>query len=240
MKPQYREIAEQIQAEILAGTWPVGARLAPEKLLAETWHVSRFTIREAMSLLEERGLISRKRRVGTIVTSREPADVMVQQLNSMHELLQYPAETRLEMVKADVQEADVALARLLGCEVGTRWAKILCIRVSPGHPPICWTELYVPEDYAGLSDQIGKNGMPAYRLMEETFGLFAADITADLFASTLASPKAQRLGVEPGTATLVIVRRYRDPDGRLFEVSVSEHPATRFSYTIALKRQRQD
>jgi DNA-binding GntR family transcriptional regulator len=35
----------------------------------------------------------------------------------------------------------------------------------------------------------------------------------------------------------VIVRRYRDAQGQLFEVSVSEHPASRFSYKVSLKRQ---
>lgn len=236
-RPQYREIAERLQADILAGEWPLGSRLPPEKQLAESLNVSRFTIREALSLLEDKGLVSRKRRAGTIVTATRLPEVMVQQLGSMHELLQYPPETHLEVVGSETVEADVALARLLGCEAGTRWVRLQCIRQHPGNPPVCWTELYVPEGCEGLADMIGRGPLPVFRLMEESFGLFATDITADLFAGTLAAAKARALGVPAGSATLVIVRRYRDETGRLFEVSVSEHPAMRFSYTVALRRQ---
>ncbi|WP_439534589.1 UTRA domain-containing protein, partial [Polymorphobacter sp.] len=95
---------------------------------------------------------------------------------------------------------------------------------------------YVPERCAEIGERIGKDGTPVYRLMENMFGLVAADIDAELFAGTLPAPKAKPLGVEPGSATLVIVRRYHDRDGQLFEVSVSEHPASRFSYSVALKR----
>lgn len=235
-RPQYREIAERLQAEILAGQWPLGSRLPPEKQLAETLGISRFTIREALSLLEDKGLVSRKRRAGTIVTATRLPEVMVQQLSSMHELLQYPAETHLEVLSSETVEADVALARFLGCETGSRWVRLHCLRHNPGHAPVCWTDLYVPEDCAALAGKIGKGSRPVYRLMEE-FGHYATDIEADLFAGTISTAKAKALQVPPGTATLVIVRRYRDAGDRLFEVSVSEHPANRFSYKVSLKRQ---
>jgi DNA-binding GntR family transcriptional regulator len=235
-RPQYREIAERLQAEILAGVWPLASRLPPEKQLAESLNVSRFTIREALSLLEDKGLVSRKRRAGTVVSATRLPEVMVQKLGSMHELLQYPPETHLDVLSSERVESDVALARLLGCETGHSWVRLHCIRQNPGHAPVCWTDLYIPEDCAALADRIGRGSRPVYRLMED-FGHFATDIEADLFAGTLSASKAKALYVPPGTATLVIVRRYRDAQGQLFEVSVSEHPASRFSYKVSLKRQ---
>ena len=66
--------------------------------------------------------------------------------------------------------------------------------------------------------------------------MLAADINAELFAGSLSQRKAEALEVAPGSPALIIVRRYRDRNGRLFEVSVSEHPAGRFSYSIDLMR----
>lgn len=237
VKPQYRDIADRLLADIVAGKWAIGAKLEPENALAAHYNVSRFTIRQAMTLLEEKGLISRCRRIGTVVISTELPDIMVQRLNSMNELLQYPVETLLSPVRSDFVEVDVASSRLLGCSVGSSWNLTQCVRVHPGHLPVCWTDIYVPAQYADIAKKIGKDSTPSFRLMEQNYGLFATDISMDIFAGVLSANKAKALNIDPGAATLVIVRRYRDRDGQLFEVSVSEHPAARFSYSVNLKRQ---
>ena len=234
--PRYREIADQIQGEIASGKWPIGEKLAPEQALASLYDVSRFTIREAMSRLEENGLISRQRRRGTVVTATHPADQMVQKLGSMDELLQYSPQTRLKVLRTTIVEADVALAQMLPCSVGTRWARIETIRVEPKRSPVCWTDIYVPAEFAGVAERIGKDAPHAFQIMERASGLFATDIDAELMAGSLSQRKAEALDVAAGSPALIIVRRYRDRTGRLFEVSVSEHPAGRFSYSVDLKR----
>jgi DNA-binding GntR family transcriptional regulator len=236
--PRYREIADRIQSEIAAGKWPVGEKLAPEQALASQFDVSRFTIREAMSRLEESGLVSRQRRLGTIVTATQPVEQMVQKLGSMDELLQYAPQTRLKPVRTTIVEADVALAQMLPCSVGTRWARIETVRVESKRSPVCWSDIYVPAEYAAVAERIGKDSTPVFQLMEQTHGLMAADINAELFAGSLSQRKAEALEVAPGSPALIIVRRYRDANGRLFEVSVSEHPAGRFSYSVDLKRKQ--
>jgi DNA-binding GntR family transcriptional regulator len=47
---------------------------------------------------------------------------------------------------------------------------------------------------------------------------------------------AERLRVDKGTAALEIVRRYLDSSGETFEVSISVHPAERFSVSMRLRR----
>jgi DNA-binding GntR family transcriptional regulator len=191
-----------------------------------------------MSRLEESGLISRQRRLGTIVTATQPVEQMVQKLGSMDELLQYAPQTRLKPVRTTIVEADVALAQMLPCSVGTRWARIETVRVEAKRSPVCWSDIYVPAEYAAVAERIGKDSTPVFQLMEQTHGLMAADINAELFAGSLSQRKAEALEVAPGSPALIIVRRYRDANGRLFEVSVSEHPAGRFSYSVDLKRKQ--
>lgn len=233
---RYREIADQIKDEIASGKWSIGQKLAPEQALASQYEVSRFTIREAMSLLQENGLISRQRRLGTVVIATHPEEQMVQKLGSMDELLQYAPQTRLKPLRTAMVEADVALAQMLPCSVGTHWARIETIRIEAKRSPVCWTDIYVPAEFSEISERIGKTATPAFRMMEETYGLFATDINAELLAGSLSQRKAEALEVVPGSPALIIVRRYRDRNGRLFEVSVSEHPAGRFSYSVDLQR----
>ena len=49
-------------------------------------------------------------------------------------------------------------------------------------------------------------------------------------------PVAQTLDAEPGGPALEIIRRYLDPAGAPLAVTVSFHPAGRFSYVTRLRR----
>ena len=48
--------------------------------------------------------------------------------------------------------------------------------------------------------------------------------------------KAEVLGVEAGSPSLSVSRFYQGRGGRMFEVSISEHPASNFSYTFEFTR----
>lgn len=58
--PAFRAIAEEIERKIMAGELPVGSALPGEQAMATTFAVSRSTIREAIRLLEQMGLIARQ------------------------------------------------------------------------------------------------------------------------------------------------------------------------------------
>jgi len=53
----FEDVVEQIRASIVTGTLPVGERLPSERELAETFGVSRPTLREALRVLEAMGLL---------------------------------------------------------------------------------------------------------------------------------------------------------------------------------------
>ena len=59
-EPAYRAVARLIQGKILAGEWAVGAGLPSEAALAESLGVNRSTVREAIRVLEETGLLRRR------------------------------------------------------------------------------------------------------------------------------------------------------------------------------------
>jgi GntR family transcriptional regulator len=73
-------------------------------------------------------------------------------------------------------------------------------------------------------------------LIEARYGLRVAEIRLNAQAVNTSAELATRLQRVPGTAALEIVRRYFDSSGIAFEVSVSVHPADRFSVSMRLKR----
>ena len=53
----FQDIVEQIQSAILDGSIPAGEKLPPERELVDMFETSRPTLREAMRILEQKGLI---------------------------------------------------------------------------------------------------------------------------------------------------------------------------------------
>ena len=67
-------IAAQLRRSIVEGAYGFSDRLPAERHLAETFDVSRGTIREALRRLEELGMVTREIGSGTFVTYREFAE----------------------------------------------------------------------------------------------------------------------------------------------------------------------
>lgn len=234
--PRYQELADVLQREIESEVYPVGTRLPTELELCNRFSVSRFTVREALRRMIDNGMILRRQGSGTIVVSQNPTTMFVQKLNSIDELLQYSIDTQLKVKSAAPIKLDTETAQIIGGEAGDKWHKIESVRYLDEKSPICWTDVFVRPEHSELSNRIGKDTTPVFMIIEKEFGVVADEVTMDLFAGSMEQSKAWAMGVEPGSPTLVIVRRYKDKSGQVFEVSVSEHPAGRFTFSIDLLR----
>jgi GntR family transcriptional regulator len=68
---KYMQVADDIAARIASGELAPGARLRSERDLAEHYEVSYGSVRRAMEVLRERGLITTIHGRGTFVADRE-------------------------------------------------------------------------------------------------------------------------------------------------------------------------
>ena len=65
--PFWYQIAQSLRSEIVGMRGKSSLRLPTEEQMAERYGVSIITVRQALRTLEEEGLISRKRRLGTFI-----------------------------------------------------------------------------------------------------------------------------------------------------------------------------
>ncbi|NMA55204.1 MAG: GntR family transcriptional regulator [Firmicutes bacterium] len=70
-RPIYIQIMEKIQLLILAGVYPVGAKLPSVRDLAQQAAVNPNTMQRALAQLEEEGLVITQRTSGRFVTENE-------------------------------------------------------------------------------------------------------------------------------------------------------------------------
>lgn len=231
----YRQVADKLLAKIDSGHIGIGEALPPEPQLAQQYAVSRHTMREALRILRELGVVDRRPGAGTVVKARGPQPAYVQVIRSPRELLQYPPN-RLTVRSAQPVRAGRKLAKLLQCRTGERWLHVQALRRLRGkRTPISWLDLYLLPEYAGVVPLIGKRDQSVYEMIREKYGEVTTAVTMDLMGSRLSEELAAQLHAETGDPSLRIVRRYLGTGQRVFQISVSEHPADRYNYRLQLQ-----
>ena len=239
---RYAQVARDLTAGIESGRFPVGSLLPKELELCDHYGASRHTVRAAIRELQELGLVSRRRKVGTRVEASAPSRGYRQSLVSVEDLVQFGAAHRRVVREIEDLVVDRALAKELGCAPGTRWLRISSLRMNGEHgaAPIGWTDVYVDAAYGDLRDVVRQTpDVLISSLIESRYGRRVADIRQDIQAALVPAKLARELQVDAGTPALRIVRRYIDPAGEAFEISVTIHPADRFTFSIRLRRDRE-
>jgi GntR family transcriptional repressor for pyruvate dehydrogenase complex len=89
------QIADQIRSSILAGEFTPGAKLPPERELAEMFGVSRPSVREALNILASAGLVMSYQGGGTVVMSLVEAPTG----NTLSELIRVEQERALDVIE---------------------------------------------------------------------------------------------------------------------------------------------
>lgn len=236
--PRYQQVADHLMARIGAGKYPVGALLPTEMELCEQYEISRATVREALRLLRDAGLISRRRRIGTEVVARTSPASYRQPTNSIRDLLQYADSTRLQILSEKRIACDAALAELLECREGRAWLRIQSLRTLPGSArPVCMTTSYVDAGLPDIERNLESVTGPISAMLEREYGIRIARIEQSIQAIRLGKRHARLLRAEPGSPALRAVRRYYRDDDALLELSSAIHPGDRFTYVTSLVRE---
>lgn len=235
------DLARLLAEAIADGTHPVGSLLPTEFELCEAHGLSRYAVRKALDELQELGLISRRKNVGTRVESARPAGGFTQSIATVDELAQFGAQHVRVIRSAEPIVADLALAKELGCEGGTRWLHISSLRMDGGARarPICWTDVYVDAAFGGIDERVrAAPEVLISNLIEEHYGRAIVRIRQEVEAIPMPAQLAAQLQSEEGSAALRITRRYYDAAAQLLEISRTVHPANRFTFVMEMNRNK--
>lgn len=235
-RPLYRQISDSLLAGIRDGLFPVGTLLPGELDLIERYSSSRHTVREALRVLEDMGIVRRQRGRGTLVISTEARPAFVQSVRDPKELFSYPDNSAFRVLSEGRVGDDEHWATRVGDTVDEQWARISGLRTLVDGSPFCWTDIYVLPDYAPIAQQLGRQGIPVYEQIAEAYGEVVQRISLEICAGSLTGSRAVALEVDEGTPSLVLYRRYCGNGNRMFEVSVTEHPADSFSFALEFNR----
>ncbi|MFA6117442.1 MAG: GntR family transcriptional regulator [Sphingomonas sp.] len=211
--PLYHQIFLQLRGEIASGQRAVGSRLPTEQQLSQTFGVSRITARRALDELAQAGLVARKQRIGTIVTSHPAAKPIEGDIDqAMESLIAFGRNTQVRLIELETVPAAPPMSELLDVEPDADLVRAVRVRWQDDAP----LGHYVTHVPAALgvnltAESLSKTPMLAL-IREAGIRIGAADqiITATLADAALAS----LLQVDMGSALLRVSRTVFDPGKR--------------------------
>lgn len=232
--PLYFQVAQALETAISDGRLPPGTRLDNEVLLAEQLGLSRPTMRRAMQHLVDKGVLVRRRGIGTRVVQpkvRRPLG-----LSSLYEDLrnsgQSPSTTVLSLTQ---QPAEPEVAEALGVPAGTTVTVLVRLR-SASEQPIARMCNYLPNTIPGLAEGLTAATLEEHGLYEVIRGLGIQLHAADqsIGARTATAEEARLLGEPRGAALLTMQRTAYDDHGRVVEFGSHVYAASRYSFELSM------
>lgn len=131
--PRYIQIADQLRHNIQMQVYVVGDQLPPESQLSQQFEVNRHTLRQAVALLRQEGLLRAERGRGTFVAA--PIRYAIGQRVRYNETLKAQGHTaEFRVLKALELPADLSVATGLSIKVGDVVALIERLGRADGEP----------------------------------------------------------------------------------------------------------
>jgi GntR family transcriptional regulator len=229
--PLYRQIADALIRDIQQGKYDVGEVMPSEVELAVQLKISRGSVREALQILADAGIVERARKLGTRVLRTQPQTAYVQRLNSLTDALGFGNETvmRIDDVR-DVEQPDEPLLRDEISPTGF-WLQITGIRHLPGDTSASttWARTYVSGPFSGIRPLLTGEVASIYPLIEQAYGLRVTRLRHKITAIALPDYAASRLGLLAGVPALEVDAWLYSDTGALIEFVRSIHNPARFS-----------
>ncbi|MFF8586355.1 GntR family transcriptional regulator [Streptomyces althioticus] len=228
--PLYFQLAQQLESAIEHGTLTPGTLLGNEIELAARLGLSRPTVRQAIQSLVDKGLLVRRRGVGTQVVHskvKRPLD-----LSSLYDDLESAGQRPTTTVLVNTMVAASAeVAAALGVTEGSEVHRVERLRSAHGEP-IAYLCNYLPVGLLDLdTSQLEATGL--YRLMRAA-GITLHSARQTIGARAATAVEAERLREQAGAPLLTMQRVTFDDTGRAVEYGTHTYRPSRYSFEFQL------
>ncbi len=229
---RYHQLATIFRRLIDTGTWEVGSQIPTVVELAQTYDVARETVRQALGMLADEGLIRRYRAKGTFVSATPREQIWCQLETDFLGLLQAREGAQIELL---AEERKVAISGAVDYGEPEGPYRKLRRRHWRQDEPYMIADVFIAEKWVNKIPRAAFTNKTALKLVADIDGLAIADVeqimtigVADLVAS-----EAIRI---PLNAPVAQIERYViDQDGKLVLLARNTYRADVVKLSIKVK-----
>ncbi len=226
--PAYQIVCGELKKEIMEGKYQIGDLLPAEPELEERFHVSRTTVRKAISLLVLAGLISVRQGYGTEVIGMTPNTHyhkfhnVVSVREQLHEEL---GEFNFRGIYIDTVRAEGQMAAALEVAEGTPVYRMQRLPFL-GDTPFGFICNYLRQDFFPDLDKHSQAFANLYDFLERQYGV-TFEYGDEVVTATVADlVDARLLGIKVGDPLLLFRRTAQSKNGPLEYVETKLRPDT--------------
>ena len=223
---RYHQIAEELKGRILSGVYAAGRLLPSESDLSSEFEVSRVTIRKALEMLRDDGLVDSRQGFGWFVagdTVRQPLARLATIEDQMRASGATPERQVLEFA---FEDAPKDVARSLAT---TKVLRVRRLNLADGEPFAIVTVWCAAELGQHLS-RADVERSPFYELLDIPF----AGATQTIGADAATQDEASLLKIPVGSPVLRCQRTTNSVEGKTVLVSRHVFPAHRTEFVVDL------
>lgn len=231
-----RRVYLLLREEISNGAFPPGSLLPGENRLAETYDVSRVTIRKALEVLAAEGWIEKRLGAGSVVLDRRDQNrgLSADLASLMPQIVEMDRTTTARLLSFSYGAAPAPVAKALRLDPGVQVQTAVRVRSVDGQS-FSHLTTYVPEQIAANYDEADLATQPLFRLLERS-GV-EIDGAQQSVTAALATPDvAEALGVAVSSPLLSLKRTVWDASGRGVEYLVALYRPDLFRLDMTLSR----
>jgi GntR family transcriptional regulator len=232
--PIYYQLEQGIKELIEKAQLKPGEMIPSERELAETYEISRMTVRQAINNLVNDGYLVRKRGKGTFVAAKK-IEQPLKGLTSFTEDMQARGmEPGTKVLDFQIIQANKSLAEQLQIREGEDVYEIQRVRLAD-HLPMALETSYLPCHLViGLTREIVSGSI--YKFIENKLGMKIKSAVQVLEASIARKVEAKVLQIKEGAPVLLIQRNSYLENGQPLELVKSIYRGDRYKFTIEMER----
>jgi len=228
--PLYFQVSSRLEAAIRSGDIPPGARLENEIAIGQRLGLSRPTVRRAIQELVDKGLLVRRRGIGTQVVQGQVTRQV--ELTSLYEDLQTAHhEPGTRVLSHEIVQATDTIASGLGVQAGDDVVYIRRQRSTDGIP-VAVLENYLPAEFRDITtEQLEQRGL--YQLLRAR-GVAIQIAKQKIGARRVHGDESELLDIEKGSPVLTMERIAFDNSGRAIEFGQHCYRPDMYSFETTL------
>jgi len=229
----YYQVAETLKGRIESREYPPGGLLPSEKDLSAEFGVSNITIRKAMSLLVEQGLVVRRRGVGTRVLERGDQRISLKITGNFGDWMDSALSRRqkliIQVLEMEMVPCPHPVATSLGRDPGSDIWRLKRIRQLKSEPISYYINYAPPELMQGVHarDFKKKNFI---EIFQQKSGIVIDRIEQHVEATTADMDVAAVLNIDFGAPLFFITNIYSPAHGGPVEVTHMYFRGDRYIY----------
>ncbi|WP_088809101.1 MULTISPECIES: GntR family transcriptional regulator [Listeria] len=232
--PIYIQIQAEIKQKIEAGVWQVGTAIPAERQLAEMFHVSRMTVRQAIQGLVDDNILQRRVGAGTFIAEKKLTERLEAVTSFTNLMLQAGKKPSTRIVSYGIRPASTQEQEALAIPEKSNVMKIERIRYGDS-VPILFEVATIPENIAALlTKEDIMNSL--YEAVETKIGQQIGEAEQTMEAALVSEKVAPYLDVKLGSPVMKLRQITFLEDGRPFEFTRSQYVGSRFQFVAKVKQ----